>query len=370
MKTLIISVTAGEGHNASAKAIKEVYDLNGEYSEIADGLSYISPLLSKFIGFSHIVIYRHFPKLFNFGYTQSEKKPKLFSKGSLIYKILKLGTKKLYNHIKSGEFDTVICTHPFAGIILTEVIEKYSISLKTGFVATDFTCSPSTRECNLDRFFIPDVKLIDDFNKGLITPDKIVPVGIPIRQKFYSKTDKIKAKNALGIESDKKHIVVMCGSMGCGPLAQLSVNFAASMTDCEFSIICGTNKKLKKSLDKKAKAFKNLHIHGFINDMPLVLDSADLYLTKPGGLSTSEAVAKEIPMLFVNTVAACETYNLKHYLSYEVAESGKNVRELTEKCKNIINDDNKLDTFKANLKKINKANSAMKIRETMENLEK
>ena len=370
MRTLIISVTAGEGHNACAKAIKEAYDINGDYCELADGLSYVSPLLSKFIAFSHIVIYRHFPKLFNFGYTQSENKPKLFAKGSLIYSILKLGTKKLYNHIINGEFDTVICTHPFAGIILTEVIEKFSVNLKTAFVATDFTCSPSTRECNMDYFFIPDIKLVDHFIKGRITREKIVPVGIPIKQKFYSKTDKNEAKKAMGISVIKKHVVIMCGSMGCGPLAQLSVSFAASMPECEFSIVCGTNKKLKKTLDKKSRSFDNLHIHGFVNDMSLVLDSADLYLTKPGGLSTSEAVAKEIPMLFVNTIAACETYNLKHYISYEVADSGKNVRELTEKCKSIISDEEKLDTFRLNHKKINKVNSALKIREIMKSSEK
>lgn len=92
--------------------------------------------------------------------------------------------------------------------------------------------------------------------------------------------------------------------------------------------------------------------------MPLMLASADLYITKPGGISTTEAASTETPMLFVNTVAGCETYNLNHFCGMGGAVAAKNVRELTEKCISLINEDALLDDIKLRLKNTEKTNSA------------
>ncbi len=366
MSTLIISCTTGEGHNSCAKALKEVYDKENEKCEIVDGLGFISEGLSSFIAKAHIILYRHFPKVFDLGYRLSEDNPSFFAPGSLIYKIFSKGTEKLKDYITSGGFDRVITTHPFAAVILTEMQNRYSLPLKTAFVATDYTCCPSVKDSNLDYYFIPDKILTNDFLCEHITENKIYPVGIPIRQKFYSHTDSDIAKSSLGINTDSRHIVMMCGSMGCGPLAQLALSVAKKMNDgCELTVICGTNKRLKKRLDIKARKLKNVHISGFVKDMPTVLDSADLYLTKPGGISISEAVAKLTPMLFVNTVAACETYNLRHFVNYKVAYSGKTTAELTSKCLGMINDGKTLSDIRKTYENIEKNNTSELIREIM-----
>ncbi len=363
MRVLILSITAGEGHNSCAKAIKEIYDLNNEHAEIADGLDFVSPSLKKFVAWSHVILYRHFPKLFNYGYSESEKKPQLFREGSLINKILVRGNKRLKKFIEDGEFDTVICTHPFPAIMLTRIIRDFGLSLKTAFVATDFTCSPSTKESNLDYYFIPHESLTADFRTDWITADKIIATGIPIKQKFYTFNDKRLAKTELGIDPEHRHIVMMCGSMGCGPLAALAQRVSLKMSEnCELTIICGTNKKLRHRLQKKIGVKHRVHIMGFTDNMPLLLDSADLYLTKPGGISTSEAVAKCTPMLFVNTVGACESYNLAHFLKYDVAVSGKTVTSLSKNCISLISNDEKLSLMRDNLSKMGVLNSAELIR--------
>ncbi len=366
MRTLIISCTTGEGHNSCAKAIKEVYNANNEVCEIVDGLSFISKGLSRFAEKGHILLYRHFPKIFDLGYKLSEKHSSTFAPGSIIYKIFSKGALRLRNHIVNNDYDTVICTHPFASVILTEMQNRYALPIHTAFVATDYTCCPSVKDSSLNIYFIPDKKLIDTFISENITEEKVFPVGIPIRQNFYKNIDKADAKRQMNVSPNKKHIVMMCGSMGCGPLAKLAVAVASSMSnDCELTVICGTNEKLRKSLAKKSSNIERLHICGFLNNMSTVLDSADLYMTKPGGISTTEAVAKRVPMLFVNTVAACETYNLRHFLAYSVANSGKNVKELTEKCLKILNDEALLRDFRQNLSNIPLINTSERIREIL-----
>lgn len=366
MSVLIISCTTGEGHNSCAKAIKEIYDINNENCDIVDGLEFISAKLSAFVAESHIILYRHFPKLFNLGYSLSEKHPSIFAPGSLIYKIFSKGTLKLKNYIETNGFDTVICTHPFAAVILTEMQNRYNLDIKTAFVATDYTCCPSVEDSALDYYFIPDKKLIDSFIHDSIPASSIYPVGIPIKQSFYTETAKSEAKVKMGVSPDHKHIVMMCGSMGCGPLAELATAVSKGMNDdCELTVICGTNEKLKRKLERKTLNFDKVHILGFINDMPTVLDSADLYLTKPGGISTTEAVTKKTPMLFVNTVAACETYNLQHFIDYKVAYWGRNVKELKAKCLGMINDSNTLVDIRVQMNNIETKNTAKEIRDIL-----
>lgn len=368
MKVLIISCTTGEGHNSCARALKEIYDKNQEPCDIVDGLSFISPSISKLAEIGHIILYRHFPEVFNLGYSLSEKHPSVFAPGSLIYKIFSKGTLKLKKHIEENGFDTVICTHPFAAVILTEMQNRYNLKIKTAFVATDYTCCPSVEDSCLDYYFIPDTKLKDCFVCKNITEDKIYPSGIPIKQQFYTEIPKDEAKAKLGVAAENKHIVMMCGSMGCGPLAELAAAVSKDMKeDCELTVICGTNKKLKSQLERKTASSKNVHIIGFTNDMPTVLASADLYLTKPGGISTTEAATKKTPMLFVNTVAACETYNLNHFTDYGVAYFGRNVRDLKAKCLGMINDRNTLTDISQKLDEINIVNSAKEIRDILKN---
>ena len=236
MRILIISCTTGEGHNSCARAIKEVYDLNREECTIVDGLEFISKTLSKFVAAGHILLYRHFPKIFDLGYRLSENHPSVFAPGSLIYKIFSKGTSKLKDYILENKFDTVICTHPFSAVIVTEMQNRYALPIHTSFVATDYTCSPSVKESKLNIYFIPDKKLTDSFKCENITEDKIFSVGIPIRQMFYTNADKSNAKRDMNVSPENKHIVMMCGSMGCGPLSQLATKVATKMNkNCELN---------------------------------------------------------------------------------------------------------------------------------------
>ena len=96
----------------------------------------------------------------------------------------------------------------------------------------------------------------------------------------------------------------------------------------ELSIVCGTNEQLKRTMDEIHGQDPKIHIRGFVKDMPLLLDSADVYVTKPGGLSTTEAAAKHCPMVLVNAVGGCESYNLNHFLRAGKALTGEHVTEL------------------------------------------
>ena len=337
---LILSCSTGEGHNSCARAVAEVFENHGVDCEVKEALSFVSKFYENVICKGHVVIYRKFPFLFRFGYNYTERHPKMFNEKSGNYKRLARGADRLYKYIKEGGYDAVLCTHVFAALMLTEAKKRYpDLDLPTGLTLTDYTCYPGIAFTNVDHYFIPDISLAEEFAARGIDREKLIATGIPVKQFFYSKTDISSAKEHFGIDVNNTHLLMMCGSMGCGPMKKLTDIIAAeNISNVEVSVVCGTNKSLYKKLENKHKNNKNIHIRGFEKEMSLLLDSADLYLTKPGGLSVAEGSAKRIPMVYINAVAGCEEYNRKFFESIGAAKSAEKTADTAKECIAVLKD--------------------------------
>lgn len=346
MRVLILSCNTGEGHNSCAKAIKEVFDIKGDDCTITDALRFISEGTSRFVSWGHAFVYGRLPWLFNWGYGFSEKHSAFFKEKSCLYNFFSKGSRKLSEFIAGGTYDAVICTHPFASLMLTETQRRYKLPVKTAFVATDYTCSPSVKDSDLDYYFIPSEMLVSDFECPNIPREKIVDSGIPIRQMFYYHTEKDTAKQLSGIKPSHKHMVMMSGSMGCGPIEKLAGALTERLWEgFDLTVVCGTNDRLKDKLEQKYGGRQNLHIRGFVKDMSVMLDSADLYLTKAGGISVTEAAAKKLPMIFFNAVAGCEDYNSAFYTRLGCAGKCTDIKELLHMCGAFITDESRYEAM-------------------------
>ncbi len=367
MRTLILSCNTGEGHNSCAKAIKEYYDQIGEVCVIDDALRFISNAASAVISGGHTYIYRHLPGVFKLGYRISEKHPKLYSDGSAFYRLMAQGSDRLLRRITAGEFNVVICTHMFAGLMLTEMLKRHPMPLATAFVATDYTCSPSVKDCRVQCYFIPDRDLEPDFESNYITEDKLFSTGIPVRQMFYHTLPRDEAKRRAGVSEEHKHLLLMCGSMGCGPMEELVRLLSQGLSsDQHITVVCGRNTHLEQKLHKRYGLRHNIHIRGYVQDMSALMDSADLYLTKPGGISVTEAAVKALPMVFIDAVAGCESYNSIHFIRKGGAKTGATAEELAELCLSLLENDEKREGMSRRLQEMELANAGEMIYETMQ----
>lgn len=369
MRVLILSCNTGEGHNSCAKAIEEYYDTVGVDCVIEDSLRFISKSISKLISGGHVWIYRHAPGLFKLGYRRAEEHPVTISEDSRVNRLLAESVERLYQFISENEFDTVICTHVFSASMLTSVRKNYPLRAASCFVATDYTCSPGVKETELDCYFIPTGDLSADFVCPNIPEDKLVPCGIPVRQMFYRQRSSAQAKVQVHIPADHKHLLMMCGSMGCGPIEQMTGELSARLKDgWHLTIVCGTNEKLKKKLLQKYGDIPNLHIEGYVSDMSTLMDSADLYLTKPGGISVSEAAVKCLPMVFIDAVAGCEEYNRCYFTEKGGARNGSTVEKLTDICVELMGNDAARLAMGESLRHMARNNAAKMIFEHMNRL--
>ena len=343
MRTLILSCNTGEGHNSCAKAIQETYAAHDETCDIVDALQFISKRASQFISDWHSRIYRHAPKLYKAGYHTAEERTSVFREGTTVYRYLTSGSEKLYHFILDGGYDNIICTHVFPALALTAMLKHHPMPLVTSFVSTDYTCSPSVENSELDYYFIPDISLTEEFVQCGVPREKLIDSGMPVKQAFYQDTDKAAAKAELGLPADHQHLLVMCGSIGCGPIKELTEDLLIRLTpEQELTIVCGANEELFAKLERHFAHDPRIHIHGMVDYVPVLIHSADLFLTKPGGLSTSEAAACGVPMLLMDTVAGCEGHNLNFFLRQGIAVTADTPKHLADLAAALLADPERL----------------------------
>lgn len=162
MRILLLSCNTGEGHNSTARAIMEVLEQQGTDCELRDVLSCMSPRFSKFICNWHSRLYKYAPKLTDVGYRAFERTADPEDTAP-VYELLALGARKLWEMLMRGEYDAVVCVHVFSGMMMTEVRRVWGVEIPCFFVATDYTCSPTVEQCEMDGYFIPSAALSGEF---------------------------------------------------------------------------------------------------------------------------------------------------------------------------------------------------------------
>lgn len=346
MRVLILSCSTGGGHNSAAGAIKSCFEAHGIHCDIADTLELHSKGMSKIISRGHVFVYRHLPKAFGVGYRFEEKHGNAF-----IYQQSAVGSDDLYNYIVGNKYDTVICVHVFPSLTMTAIRKKYNPDIKMYFVATDYTCSPGVQREDMDAYFVP-CGLREEFVSCGVPNGKIAETGIPVRTDFFARGDKKAAKCSFGLDENKKTILLMCGSMGCGPIYELTEILSEKLPDdAELAVVCGSNEKLARELSEIKYKHENVKIFGYVTRMNDMMDASDLMMSKPGGLSSTEALAKGLPIICINAVPGCETRNLDFFLKNGYALYSETVEGLSDIACEYIACPEKLEKIK---NKVNK----------------
>lgn len=331
MRVLILSANTGGGHNSTARAVAEQLEKLNIECEIADTLAFISEKVSDFISWGHSYVYRKMPRLFGFGYRYEEKHPPRF-----IYEQCAKGVDSLYQKLQQDSFDAVVCVHVFSGMMMTEVRRRYGSTLPAFFIATDYTCSPGVSELAMDAYFIPHRMLLGEFVRSGVSADKLYATGIPVCGDFYQECSKPEVRQALSLPVDGNVVLLSCGSMGCGKLEKSAMMLFRQLSiDTTLVVLCGRNEKTYEMLAPfESSRFRVLH---FTDAVAMYMSAADIYITKPGGLSTTEAIARRLPMLLIDAVPGLETRNFDFLIQNGVAMGAKNWRQAGQTVAKALN---------------------------------
>ncbi len=364
MKVLFLSVPTGQGHHQTAKAVLEYFKDNETVEcRFLDVVDNTSPILADSLQKGYLLSTKVAPKMYGTFYDLADRRDhsKYSGMGKLVKSVL---NKKLLKYLKLYDPDIIVATHIFSAIAMTYLRRKYPVRAKTIAIITDFTLHPYWEDADLD-YYVTASELLEfqALKKGQPLA-KLKPFGIPIQPRFATRMSKAEARAHLGLE-DCFTILLMMGSMGYGNDVLDAIRSLDRMKE-KFQLItvCGNNKKLKARIDAMNKR-KTIINYGYTNEVSTLMDAADCIITKPGGLSTSEALAKNLPIIMMDPIPGQEDRNKEFMLNNGLALSVSDTFPVTEAVYQLLHYDYKMDMLKKNMQYIAKPNAAADLGEFM-----
>jgi len=314
MRVLVLSVTAGYGHISTAKAIAEEFTARGAEISVEDLYYQISRLTYDIIDKGYLFSIRHFQRGFKHGYEQMEnsettrKLASLFTSNRVI-------AGRLAKYLHEYMPDVILATHPFPGQVLNNLKSQGILNIPCIGVITDYCIHPGWEDCGKLEYIVTSSELLSYIaQKKSIALEQLAPLGIPVRSMFRNKTDKLEARRRLDLDAHKHTVLLMGGSMGYGNMIKNVTAIDRMNINLQLICICGRNEKMRRQLSI-LKTRDPIIVLGFVDNVDLYMDAADCIITKPGGLTVTEALCKKLPMILVNPIPGHEERNVEFLMN-------------------------------------------------------
>lgn len=353
-KVLIMSIKAGYGHHSTAKAMIDYFNNLNIECQMLDCLEYVNGFLGDSVQDAYLFLTKYIPDIYGGVYDRmaNNNKEKVASPWIVTAKMV---AKKIREYVEEYNPDAIVGTHSYACVMMSHMKKKGYISCPTYGVITDFTVHPLWENTSLDYYITPDRLLNSQMVKKGIPEEKILPIGIPIKEKFSTKIEKSLARGQLGI-SDKTTILIMMGSMGFGNIEEDMEKIMSVDGDFQVLCVCGTNEKTKKTLEEREWE-KDIFIYGFVDNVDVLMDASDCIITKPGGLTTSELMAKGLPAILVNPIPGQEDRNMEFLVNSGAGVMVTKTFPIDEALGLLMNNSWRMEFLSESVKHLGKPNS-------------
>lgn len=363
VKILILSCDTGQGHNSAANAVKEAFERRKVQCEVFDPLTLGGRKAAKLVSDAYTGMMKKMPSAFGVMYEIGDK----YSQTGItspVYRANSRYSEELKTYILDGDYTAVICTHLFPMEALTALKKKDLLDIPCFGVLTDYTCIPFFAETALDAYFIPHPDLISEMKaKGL--GGKIYPSGIPVSGKFSDHCKKSEARKKLGLDENLPMILVMSGGIGVGHISELCGELKANDEAFSACILCGKNTELLDNIRENFAADKRFVPLEYTDEVNLYMNSADVMISKPGGLTSTEAAVANVPLVQLLAYTGCELRNIEFFASRGLSLRAGNAKEASELAFMLIGDRKRADEIIAAQRANIPQNAADSIAETV-----
>ena len=305
-KVLILSASAGAGHIRAAEAVETAFVQMNAADEVRhiDVLKYTNKLFRHLYSKAYIDMVNKMPELLGWLYDQLDK-PWQNERRRLA--LDKLNTRPLVKFLEDYHPDIIVCTHFLPAEIISWLKAKERIKCRQAIVVTDFDVHALWLCHHYERYFVAIDETRVHMEKLGIPPEKLYVSGIPIDPIFAEKKDKREMRVKHDLKQDVTTILLSAGGFGVGPVEHILESLSGLQHPAQVVALCGRNEELKTRLDElAAKLVRSNHLViknvGYTTQMDELMSASDILLGKPGGLTTSEALAKELVFVIVNPI--------------------------------------------------------------------
>lgn len=339
-KVLVLSASAGAGHIRAAQAIeKAILDLNAarEVRHI-DTLQYTNRIFRHFYSKAYIDMVNEAPEVLGWLYDYLDK-PWEKERRRLAFD--KLNTRPFVKLLDEEQPDIAICTHFLPSEIISWLTAKERLHCPQAVVVTDFDVHAMWLCHHYQQFFVALDETRVHLEKMGIPGEKITVSGIPIDPIFSQAKDKAAMRAKHGLEPHLTTILISAGGFGVGNMEHLLTSLFELRHPAQIIAVCGKSAELKQRVEEVAAkrptaSQVRLKVLGFTTDMDELMSASDILLGKPGGLTTSEALAKGLVFVIVNPIPGQEERNSDHLLEEGVAIRCNNLPALAYKIDRLL----------------------------------
>ncbi|HSI66420.1 MAG TPA: galactosyldiacylglycerol synthase [Planococcus sp. (in: firmicutes)] len=294
------------GHHQVADAIIESIYANSEAIECkkVDILSEWSRTVEGGIVKAYLQWIRHFPESYSWTYRKFAYR----SKGERPHKAYEtLFMRKVHEILAIEKPDLIICTHGFPSYFINRLKEKGSCDVPALNIYTDFFINDIWGCSHIDYHFVPSRAVKNKLSsKYSIDPSHIFISGIPISRQFESEREADK-----GLATPPYRILLSGGSIGLGNMAEM-LDSGQDALNCRVKVLCGANEDLYDDVMKLPGTFAEAYPYIYSKkEMNSLYEWADAIITKPGGVTVSEALRKQIPIFLSGALPGQEQINLE-----------------------------------------------------------
>ncbi len=328
-RILFLYLTKHSGHYSAAIAVETAMRRLHAHVEsmLLDSFSHANPVLSKVTLKAYLAALKTAPEIWEWMYDNAEFKERT----AKIRELLNRGnSRKLQRVLDEFDPDTIVCTQAFACGVMASW--KRATGRKTPVlvgVLTDFVAHRYWADPDVDLYIAPSEETRRNLISQGVPLERVAAFGIPTNERFQLPVDKEAVIRSLGLKPDLPKILVMGGSLGLGPMKSVIRKLNKLPQPFDIIVVTGKNEELQERLVRKGPQLRHTtKILGFVENVHELMEIAEMIITKPGGITTAEALVKKLPMIIINPIPGQEAKNTEYLLSQNVAVEAEDANDV------------------------------------------
>jgi len=364
-KILIVSQYSGAGHVRAAEALEKTLKASGGRLEIkrVDFLDYAGPTVRSILGRGYTELAKRLPEVYGFLDIQ-------FGEVGSFQKylpLLKIGAPDFIKLLKTERPDVIIATHPMPAALVLDLKKRKEINCPLEVIITDYKVHliwviGKTDDLN---YFVATEEMTWDLERCGISRKNIHLCGIPIDPVFSQKFNREELVKKYALKKNKLTVLLYAGSFGSIDILKILNVLKSFKEKLQIIAVCGKDERLHKKILRFKQQEKEFvpQVFSWIQNIEELMAVSDILISKPGGITISEATAMGLPLIVINPIPGQEEANAVWLMENGAALWALDSRQIILKIMTLIRHPSKLQTLKKNSRRVASPKAALKIAE-------
>ncbi|MBM3255826.1 MAG: hypothetical protein FJZ08_05950 [Candidatus Omnitrophica bacterium] len=360
-RIILMYISEVSGHHSATIAIEKAIKTLSPHTEILNinAFNYTNPISEKIVNSLYMGLIKNTPRIWDYLYDNPVVVKKVKKIKENIHRMNSPKLKLLFDKFKP---DVVACTQAFPCGMVADFKKTYNSDMPLVAVLTDYIPHSYWIYDNIDYYITPSEEVAARLAKKGVDSFKIKPLGIPFNPKFTQPVIKEQSLEKLGLDPGLVTILIMGGGQGLGPIKTIVKTLKKVKLDFQEIVITGTNKKLYRSLKKKIKKYKKkMLLYGYTDNINELMGVSDIIITKPGGVTTAEALAKGLAMVVVKPIPGQEANNTAYLMQQGAAIKAASATKINLVIEELLGNPHKLKGLHESAMRIAKPNASFDI---------